>query len=163
MDTQTFLMNEINKTTVWRNLEAMRTGTWLLAGEERPHMSQLSHTHLSSIPVEKRLEALGWEWGQPWRRLWRYWWRWEPHWPPFSSNTPPYDPNGDRKSGKWKQQLLNVWSACSRGQMCTVISEIMNNYHNPTVTDSDCSGFRRLEVLRSFSWAYFSLKCGKKE
>lgn len=55
-------MNEINKTTVWRNLEPMKTGTGLLV-RERPHTTELSHTHthaynphsLATVPVEKRL------------------------------------------------------------------------------------------------------------
>lgn len=56
--THTFsLMKEINKTTVWRNLEPMRTGTGLLVGERGPHTTlsyTLTHT-LPGIPVEKRL------------------------------------------------------------------------------------------------------------
>lgn len=62
-DIHTFnVMNEINKTTVWRNLEPMKTGTGLLV-RERPHTTELSHTHthaynphsLATVPVEKRL------------------------------------------------------------------------------------------------------------
>lgn len=82
-DVHTFnVMNEINKTTVWRNLEPMKTGTGLLV-RERPHTTELSHTHthaynphsLATVPVEKRLWALGWGWALPWRMLWRCWWR----------------------------------------------------------------------------------------
>ena len=42
-------MNEINKTTAWRNLEPMTTGTGLLV-PERPHTTH-KHTHTHTLTL----------------------------------------------------------------------------------------------------------------